>query len=85
MNSDSANKYGAFCVEIIRTHDGKINLYQIDPSLIRSGKFNKDGKVTEYFYSKDWSRWRETEFNPISIPAFQQNSINERQLLFVTM
>jgi len=74
--------YGAFALQLIWSIDKTkiVSVERISPKHIRSGKF-EDGKIKEYFYSRNWSD-RKEEISQIA--AFDTNDKeNLRQLLYV--
>lgn len=73
--------YGAIAIEVIWSLDfSKVVKYnRICPKYIRSGKF-VDGEIKEYFYSRNFSDRRE---EVTSIPAFDVNNKEKRQLLYI--
>ena len=77
-----AELYGAFALELIWSLDKTkiVSVGRISPKHIRSGKF-EDGKITEYYYSRNWSDRKE---DISQIAAFNANDKeNLRQLLYI--
>ena len=75
--------FGSIAIEIIWSRDFTkiVRFKRVNPSYIRSGKLN-EGKVENYFYSKDWSNIR--NYPPTEIPAFDiLNKTDYSQLLYV--
>lgn len=61
---------GNVAIQIIynSSHDRIAEIYHLPVESIRSGKFNEEDEITEYWYSKDWTR--PNKYKPISYPAF---------------
>lgn len=78
-------KNGSLAVEFIYSLDfskiAKIKFISTDK--IRSGKF-EDDKITEYWYSRDWSQHKKDGYKPERMAAFDKNNKKEyNQLLFI--
>jgi hypothetical protein len=74
--------YGAMCIELIWSLDFTriVKVTRISPKHIRSGTF-EDGRVNEYFYSRDWSNRKEER---VEIAAFDiTNKEDARQLMYI--
>lgn len=74
--------YGAYVYEVIWSLDFSkiVEVNRIDPSTIRSGKF-EEGSVEEYFYSRNWVAHRP---EIVEIPSLDpKNKQDHRQLLYV--
>jgi hypothetical protein len=74
--------FGAMALEVIWSldHTRIVEVNRIDPSKLRSGKF-EDGKVEEWYYKRDWSDRREDE---VCIYSFNRGDLeNHRQLLYI--
>lgn len=54
------NTFGGYALNTIwnRGGDKVVEMYHIPFANVRSGKLNEDDKVTEYFYSNNWSNTR---------------------------
>ena len=75
--------FGSACVEIIWSKDFErvVQFKRVKPSYIRSGKMT-DGRVENYYYSKDWSNVR--NYPPTEIAAFDINDKeNYSQLIYI--
>lgn len=74
--------FGAMAMELIWSMDFSkvVEINRIDPSKLRSGKF-EDGEVTEWYYKRDWSDRRE---EAVCIYTLNKaDKTNHRQLLYV--
>ncbi len=60
-------------------------LYHVPAEGIRSGKANPDtNRVDDYYFSPDWTKFRQKNFKPKPIPAFNLLDRSQaRQLMFV--
>jgi hypothetical protein len=74
--------FGAMAVEIIWSLDFTrvVEVNRIDVSKLRSGKY-EDGKVTEWYYKRDWSDRREEAV--CIYPLDRSDRENHRQLLYI--
>lgn len=74
--------YGAFALEIIYTNDLEdiacINHFPVKN--VCPGKKNEDGKVENYYWSKDWTN---RKVKPECIPSYDVKNPAPRQLLYV--
>ncbi len=74
--------YGAMAIEVIWSldHSRIVELNRLDPACIRSGKF-EDGKVSCYYYKRNWADRREDE---VEIERFDRADLDShRQLLYI--
>lgn len=64
--------FGSYCLNIIwnKKHDRIVELYHTDASRVLYGCKNEKGFTDTYYYSNDWSRYRQAEYTPIEIPAY---------------
>jgi hypothetical protein len=58
----------AFQVHYNDKHDRIIKAYHMPVNLLRAEKCNKDGEITGYYYSDDWSDTK--SYAPVRFPAF---------------
>jgi hypothetical protein len=74
--------YGAYIYEIIWSldHTKIVEVNRLDPSTIRSGKF-EEGVIEEYFYSRDWGAHRPEIIEIATLDP--QNKQDHRQILYV--
>jgi hypothetical protein len=74
--------FGAMAFEIIWSIDFSrvVEVNRIDVSKLRSGKY-EDGKVTEWYYKRDWSDRREEAV--CIYPLDKSDNINHRQMLYI--
>jgi len=73
--------FGAIALEVIWSLDGQriVEVNRIDPSKLRSGKF-EDGRIEEWFYKRNWADRRE---DAVEIYSFNQGDLeHRRQLLY---
>lgn len=79
--------FGGFCVEVIWSKNReKISSAKHIPFIyIRSGKYNDDGEIEDYFYSRNWNNYRREEYKPFIIPAFNEKKAGKepKQLIYV--
>ncbi len=79
--------FGAIALEVTWARDGRsIGRIKHVPSMrVRSGLLDEDGRVSEYYYSRDWSRATHKGFTPVRVPGFDRGMKEECpvQLLFV--
>lgn len=87
-------KYGAFAMQISWSSDFKsiVGVKHIKVDAIRSGYY-ENGKVCKYFYSRDWTYYTKSGFEPRPIMAYsettpmdalvQDAAIDSNQLLYV--
>lgn len=79
--------FGAFALEVTWARDGRsiARIKHVPAMRVRSGLLDDDGNVTEYFYSRDWSRATHKGFHPVRIPAFDRATKDDFpvQLMFV--
>lgn len=77
--------YGSYAIEIIWNTDFTqiVRLKYVEVKNIRSGKLINN-KITEYFYSRDWSQAQNKAYKPVSIPAFDiDDKEHYNQLIYV--
>jgi len=65
--------FGSFCINVLwdKAHEKIVNLYHTDASRVLYSPKNEKGFIDTYFYSEDWTRYRQSEYIPIEIPAFK--------------
>ena len=76
--------FGALAIEITWSRDFSeiARIKHIPVMRVRSGKIC-EGNVEEYFYSRDWSKFRQKGFEPVRIPTFDRANKEEAvQLLY---
>jgi hypothetical protein len=67
-----------------KTRTAISRLYHVDATTIRVGKPDEDGRVNDFWYSEDWSRFRKSGFRPQRIERFDPlERIEENCLLMV--
>lgn len=76
--------FGGYALEVILSKDKKsiAQVNHIDFSKLRCTKSDADNNINDYLYSKDWSRARQSEYAPKSIPAYTIGSKEPRQLIY---
>lgn len=77
--------FGAFSLEVVWSLDWTkiVTLKYVDVSNIRSGKY-VNGKIRQYWYSRDWFYWNKEGFIPQPIAAFDvDNRESYNQLIYV--
>lgn len=83
--SNDWQTYGCYSLEVVWSMDFSkiVTLKHVDVSNIRSGKII-NGKVNEYWYSRDWSYASKEGFIPQPIAAFDVNDKEHyNQLIYV--
>lgn len=78
--------YGGYAINIILSKDKKsiAEIYHVDFAKVRAGFKNEKGIVDTYYFSNDWANYRRNENTPKSIPAYNTNSKEPSQLLYVS-
>jgi hypothetical protein len=77
---------GSFALNIIYSKDRtKIaEVHHVPVEQLRVGTPNEDGVVKDYYLSADWSRYRQKEFAPRRVAAFNANDRREGSQIFYT-
>lgn len=74
--SQDYQDYGAYCYSILYNKDftkiAGIKYYKV--SDVRVGKYNDEGKTEQYFYSRDWKRYKQVSFKPKCISAYYEGN-----------
>jgi len=75
--------HGLAYVEVLwsRDHKSIAQINHIDTTKIRWGKMNKNNKIDTFFYSRDFSNYRKDNYKPISVPIFNPDKKEARQIL----
>jgi hypothetical protein len=74
--------FGGFALNVIKTKDGKgiAEIYHIDFSRIRSGKYNEDDKVEHYYYSPNWADVK--KYKPEEYACFDMEHSSKSQIYY---
>lgn len=77
--------FGSFCLNTIwnRKHDKINELYHISADKILYGKLNEKNQIENYYYSRDWSKYRQKDYQPIEIPAFKTSNQGSELLVVI--
>jgi hypothetical protein len=74
--SDNYQEIGSYAYSILFNKDftkiAGIKFYKSDN--IRCGKMNSEGKITTYYYSRDWNKFKQTGFKPVPIKAYYKDN-----------
>ena len=75
--------FGLAYVEVIWSKDKKsiAEIYHIDASKIRWGRFGEENRLETLYYSRDWSNYRKLIYTPIEVPVFSDINRGGRQIL----
>jgi hypothetical protein len=82
--ADELQEQGQYCYEVIFNNDFSkiVRTKYVKTEYIRSGKMVGD-KVQSYWYSRDWTKTKQSEFKPVEIPVFDGvNKTSLNQLVF---
>ncbi|QDP49730.1 MAG: putative portal protein [Prokaryotic dsDNA virus sp.] len=77
--------FGSYAINVIWSKDKtKIaEIYHIPVEQIRIGKKNDSGEVEEYYVSSDWSRYRQKEYAPRIVKAYDtQDRTEASQIIY---
>jgi len=73
--------FGGFCFETIKSKDGLWSYFNHIPfDKVRSGKMDEEERISNYWYSRDWSKYRKNEYTPREIPTY---STGDQSLVYV--
>lgn len=78
--------FGAYALNLIwnRAGDRIVEMYHVPANKIRSGKFDEEDNINEYYYSSDWANTR--KYKPVTYRAFNMNDNkgdNASQILYI--
>lgn len=76
---------GGFALNIIWSNDRTsiAEIHHVPVERVRCGKLNEWGQVDEYWLSADWSRYRQADYTPKPVAAFNPNDRTEpSQILY---
>lgn len=74
--------YGLAYLEVIwgKGRNQVAEIYHMDASKIRWGKYEKN-RIMTYYYSRDWANYRKGDYIPIELPIFDNKGTSARQII----
>jgi len=78
--------FGGFYCSFWMSKDKKsvAEIFHIPFETIRWGKVDQFNKPSEYYYSKDWSKYRKSEYAPTQISAYSETNKEAEQMICVS-